>query len=36
MDKILEKLGIYDLLAVLLAGICIVVFSGLIANALYQ
>ena len=36
MDKVLEKLGIYDLLAVLLTGICMVVFSVLIANALFQ
>ena len=36
MDKVLEKLGIYDLVAVLLTGICMVVFSVLIANAFFQ
>lgn len=36
MNQVLDKLGIYDLVAVLLSGICIVTFSAIADKALFQ
>lgn len=36
MNQILDKFGIYDLVAVLLSGICIVTFSIIADKALFQ
>ncbi len=35
MDKILEKFGVYDIVGVLLPGICIVTFSDLVLQFVY-
>lgn len=36
MDKILERLGIYDLVAVLLSGMCMVVFSVFLTKFIWN